>query len=30
MGSVIATLIVYGFALLVLEVAMRLGRRKPS
>jgi hypothetical protein len=30
MGRVLATLIVYGLALLILEVAMRVGRRKPS
>jgi hypothetical protein len=30
MGRVLATLVVYGFALGVLEAAMRVGRRKPS
>jgi hypothetical protein len=30
MGRVIATIVVYGAALLVLELAMRLGRRRPS
>jgi hypothetical protein len=30
MGRVLATLIIYGFAYVVLEVAMRVGRRKPS